>query len=156
TIGVLPAGTTRVEFTVTITPSKFFGGPSLTQTFDVALPVTLIPSADPKPVSTGELTSLVRDTVTLSCTNAYFTQGPSIWFNARWTRPMRARLTEPLVSVQTELLKDGQPVASHVHADPDELYGEAAWDLPENQFIHGAPAIEVLDRKALDRYSVRV
>jgi hypothetical protein len=60
------------------------------------------------------------------------------------------------VSVQVELLKDGKAVGSHVYADPDELYGEAAWDISEDIFIHGDVASEVIDRQGVDHLSVRI
>lgn len=153
TIGVLPAGTDHVDFTLTLTPSKIWGGPSITQSIDITLPVELLPAGFTiTPNDSPELTALVRRHVILQFSNLRDTA----FFNNWMYRPPTGPLANTLVRINLELLKDGVPVWSHTCRDPDDLYGEAAWEHGDDMFISGCAAEESRRLDTLFHYAVRV
>ncbi len=153
-IGILPPGTTHVDFTLTLAPLQFWGGPKLAQSIELTLPVELISPATftIAPIDSPELTALIRER---SVTTFSF-GGDYASIDNRMTRPLGGPLASTLVRINLQLLKDGEPVWSHIVRDPDDLYGEAAWDFGPERSITGDIVTDVHSREALTHYSVRV
>lgn len=162
-VGILPKGTTKVVFKVTITPSKYFDGGVLDWSGEIELPVQLIPKTDPKPIDSPALTALIRKATNISCFNGFYQDGASVslhsWAQRDPSPPSPPSPTNPLANtlmrLKVELLKDGVIISSDTVEDPDEVDGMDRLTQPTT-ITHGDIACDIALRRNLDRYTVRV
>jgi hypothetical protein len=143
-----------VVFTLEISPSAWWEGAKVHWSGTIVLPVEIVPKAPPTPIDSPDLTDLVRRTASVSCSNGFFQDGPSIWLNGWAQRPPSGPLTSALMNLKADLLKDGVVVATELIDDPDEAYGDERWG--QTGFVRGDMARAIVLRKDIERYTVRV
>lgn len=153
-IGILPPGTTVVQFDILISPSEVWKGADITETVHVELPVKVVPRAEPEPVDDPELTRAVADAMVISCSPSFFWEDSSVSLSTEFRRPLNGPLVETLVALQIEIVKDDQVMFTHRIPDPDDEYGDM--ELASFASIRDGLALDIIHRKEIDRYSVRV
>ncbi len=153
-IGILPPESTEVQFEILISPSEVWEGAEITETVRVTLPVRIVAKAEPEPVDGPEVTRAVAEAMVIFCSPGLFWRDPSVHLFTQFLRPLNGPLVETLVSLQIEILKDDQVVFTHCIPDPDDEYGDL--ELASFASIHDGLARDIIRRKEIDRYSVRV
>lgn len=123
--------------------------------FTVTLPVTLVDRADPTPVDDPPLTAAVKQLVNVSCANGHFREGPAGWLSSWFRRPATGPLTNTIVRTELAILEGEKQVYVQIAEDPDGEYPDDIY-FKEHAFLRGDLAAQIIDRKDLERFTVRV